>query len=124
MSLKNLASKIGVSEHVLDSIYINPLNILVADEFAKPISYDPDYRVRAIRRAVKARVDFCSEDNTVGDMLQMFVSVKCPHCGRKTEPRGGGGNNSQWTETYQCKRCGTVVTLSIGNDGIRVAPKE
>jgi hypothetical protein len=111
---------------------MNPLTIVAHEEFnrqesplqrAFPDRTKMDYRERAIKRVLNAKVDFHSDSNTTSDLIKQIVPyVHCPVCHAPTSPvSGGGGDSHVWTANYQCPTCKTKVSLSMPHDGISVS---
>lgn len=122
-----IAEKLGVSKKTVDEMWVNPLRLLVSDEFnRRDKPGEPSYRERAIKRAIASRMSFESEDNTVFEMMEQFVKVICPCCGGETKFCGGGGVSGKMRMEYTCKRkgCNTTVNLTVAEGALSVKLEE
>jgi hypothetical protein len=122
--LEKLAAHLGLAKGTLAEVALPVLQLLVDDCFNRHDSdSERDYREIAIDRAVASGCYFVSECNTIHNIAKRFIKCVCPYCGKDMTPKGGGGNCSTYTENYECT-CGAGISLTFGNDGIGVRPKE
>jgi hypothetical protein len=103
---------------------VNPLSLAIGHEFATQEVSGQDYRVRAIARTIKAKVPFKSEFNSLPDLLQVILVVKCPYCAGRMRYVSGGGATGIVTSHYRCLRCKADISISLPPDGVSVRPAD
>jgi hypothetical protein len=118
MKFCELVKKGIVGKKALDDMYVNVLDVIKNEEFSSQAS--GCYRARAIKRVLKLKVDFCSEINTLHELVTQLLSVKCPQCHRKMELLNVSGNMSSESLGYKCCKCKCGVDITLPSDSIRV----
>ena len=125
-----LCNELGISQKVRDEHYVNPLSLLISEEFNRkehrfgPPLNEEDYRDRALTRAIKSKVSFHSETNSLSNLAERILTVTCPVCKSEMKPDGFGGSGRATTVSYRCK-CEVKISLTFANDAIGVSfPKE
>lgn len=121
MKIKDL-NKLMIFKHVIDNHEVNPLNLLMCDEFDRRDT-GVDYRERAINAALKNRVDFSSEVNGLVNLTRRVIAVKCPHCKEEMKGDSAGGNQVQMTMKYECDKCKCALSLTLSYDAIFIGHK-
>ena len=122
-TLTELGDHLGVSKRVAAEAYVNPLRLLVSDEFNRNLPVGGKglhYHTRAINRAISAKVDFDSEINSLVELANRVITITCPVCKRKMQSGNAGGNQNGMCISYRCK-CGIQLFLALKDDAIRVA---
>lgn len=114
--------KLGIAQSTLDCAYINPLRLLISEEFDRPIG--GEYRERAVKRAIKSGISFVSEINSIGILVSKLIVVKCPVCGRAMTNNSNGGSMQEVCFTYECEKCDIKIQLNLNGDSISVDRKE
>lgn len=122
MKITDLKKRLKVKQEVVDEIDVNPLEMVANDEFKKPIKDHPTkrlpcYRERAIARVLKARVNFCNDQNCTLELAKKLFKAKCPYCGNLLDAGGGGGSADSIGITFECKKCNVKVGLSVATEG-------
>lgn len=109
-----------------EEVHVNPLTVLSDIEFRRVSRGQvvPGYRERAIRRAIKARVEFWSDENMRFELARKVVRAACPYCKGAMEPGSAAGDGGQFGMSFHCpkKRCGAEVNIQMTTDGIRISP--
>ena len=111
--------KLGLNEN---DIEVDAFRTIVSAEFARGTG--KDYRISAIERALRLKIPFTTEQNTIYDMTDFVLDVKCPTCKTKAKKSGGGGSSYSMTIDYRCGKCKTVISLHFPSVGISITPKE
>ena len=116
----NAIKTLGLSDRGMDEVEIDHVEAIVHDEFLRkfPFGNKPtqDYRSRGIDRIVRANLSLYNNCNITFELLQRYVTVKCPYCSELMTYHGGGGNGNTSTGEYKCK-CGAEAHLSFDNNG-------
>ena len=115
-SLQELADKLGVSHKAVDEVYVNPLRLLINDEFGRNVA--GDYRDRVIKRALKSGVSFSSEANTIWDLGKLVLCVVNPKTGNEMEYHGGSGSGDVYTFRFIDKKTKDEISISLPSEGI------
>jgi len=104
--------------------YVNPLEQFEDYFFHKP-AYGPikNYRELALNKCIKEKVDFTSTHNSIYELTERLVVVKCPICNAEMEQRGGGGSRGFTSINYDCK-CGTKISISLEDSAFNVEFKK
>ena len=128
MKLKDAVKKLGISQKVVDELEESAATLLASDEFNRREPRrlpgeepGPDYRERAINRAIKAQVPFYSDGNLVYDLVKRYVRILCPYCGVLITGHGGGGTADYMGVDFRCV-CGAGAHLCFHDDGISFSP--
>jgi hypothetical protein len=123
MNLKELVEKEIVTKRTLDGMYVNVLEALKSEEFERR-NFEGCYRKRAVERAIKLKVGFTSEINTLTTLAEKLIDVSCPHCHKSMKFNGGCGSSTTYTVCYECAKCKCAVRVTLPSDGIEVTYKE
>jgi hypothetical protein len=104
---------------------VDHVQLIVSDEFNRPIKKEEDYRDTAIYRLVKNNLSFYNEQNLSFLIMKKFVKIVCPYCGKEMQNSGcGSGNNEVTRMRYSCS-CGAKANLSFrGEDAITFEPRK
>lgn len=107
--------------HRTGEIDVNILGILIQEEFGKPDGVG-DYRARVIDRAIKLKESFVSEFNTLSELVERLITVKCPYCGKVMRSNGAGGSGDMTTFRFTCdkKGCHGALGLSLSSDAFGI----
>jgi hypothetical protein len=112
---KKMFPKVDVTNH-----YVNPLELFQQHYFKKDhVKGDPDTNNAAITTCCEKRLDFRSEVNSLFKVVERFVKVKCPYCGKNMYHNGGGGNAESMTMNFKCpdEKCDSIVWLTLPVEG-------
>lgn len=102
-------------------VEINPLALIVNDEFDKPGK--GNYRKNAVERTIKTKVQFHSECNTLTELVKKIIKIQCPYCNKEMTHKDSGGNLITTTINFNCI-CGTTIGITLGEDSIFVSPSK
>lgn len=109
MSKKKLTQKeyleknYGGVRRYLEKSHINTMDFLFYGFYR-----DVRDKLERIKCLIKDKIGFSSDCNTLSEAMKLFLSVKCPRCGRVMK-RGQGyggssGNNYRMTFEFTCSR--------------------
>lgn len=116
------AKKYFSDKTINERIDINPLSLIVHEEFGKE---GQDYRERAIERIIRLDFNFVSEFNTLQTLLERIVEMHCPKCNKIMKLGASGGNTITTRFEYRCnEKCGVRIGISLANDAVDVTLKE
>lgn len=116
---KDIQKKLGISDKTIaeHTKYINPLSLVVTEEFNS--KEEGSYRDRAIQRCIKAKVSFRSEANTLTELVKKVVQVNNPLTDMPMVCKGGGGNSDSMTLIFK-DDTGLEISISLAHDAISV----
>lgn len=124
MKLDEIKKHVALSDAAVnDHMEFNPLALLISDEFNKHILGE-DYRKRALKRAIDAKIEFVSESNSITDMLKMFVKVVNPLTGNEMKYKTGGGNFKETSMTFIDEVTGDTFTICLEQNAMMFSPKK
>lgn len=120
-----LTRALGVAAEFFDNEYINPLRLVLSEEFKRkePTAGNKglNFRQRAINRCIKARVGFHSEQNTCSNLGELVFKVKSPVSGTIKEVRATGGNNNCTHFVVDFGKDDVKIDITIPHDNISVS---
>ena len=125
MKRKEIEEALNVKEIAFDEHRFNPLRVVLNEEWAQQfVPGEEDYRERAIKRCLDARVEFVSEFNTLTNLVRKCVKIVNPLNGNEMELTSSGGTGGDYTFTYRDEKTGDTVHLSVNEESIRITPKK
>lgn len=124
MNAQEAKDKLGITDRELAEFdVIDPAQLVVMDEF---LSRKPgEYRERAVKRLLKARVSFSAVCSITLELLHKTVKPVCPCCQKTLQlDEVASGDMHRWTVHATCKACRLKINLSVPVDGIDITFEE
>lgn len=111
--------ELGIKESTIQRLDLDITRAVIDEEFARRC--DSNYRTRSVSRLVGMGVEFASDPNIIGAMVEKCVRVACPYCAAEMKQYGGGGTHDYCHEDFRCG-CGAKVSLVLHYNGVVFAP--
>jgi len=125
MKRKEIEKALNVKESAFDEHRFNPLRVVLNEEWdSKFVPGEVDYRERAIKRCLDARVEFVSEFNTLTNLIHKCIKVINPLNGNEMVTISSGGTAAGYTFSYKDEETGDTVQLTVNEESIRISPKK
>jgi len=103
---------LGLRSQTVKSLQFDQTKAVVDDEFMRK-GDGSCYRARAIKRLISLFVPWRTENNILHNVVNDYLSLKCPYCHTPMTCNGGGGNSEVYSIHWHCQTCQASASMSV-----------